>query len=277
MFIRAVFEIIVLLVAGAGLARLGIYCSKKKPFIWLPLFVLPFGIIIAVVILNRMPDLSYRLPLFWFGEGRNEFIIMALCVPFIFGILIPQLRQKRQKLFVSVFTGLGTIYFLIPPFLEPALLYYQFQNHENWIEDDVCMQQTGFTCGPAAAVTALKQIGINGNEGDIAIASYTTHIWGTPAVSLASGIEALFGPAGIQCHVQRFDSIEELKDKCPVIAIIKYRSMVDHYVTVMEVSDETVTVGDPLKGKETLTYNEFLEKWRMIGIVVKQESVEMDS
>ena len=30
-------------------------------------------------------------------------------------------------------------------------------------------------------------------------------------------------------------------------------------------------VGDPLKGRERLTYQEFMEKWRKIGVIVSRE------
>ena len=68
-----------------------------------------------------------------------------------------------------------------------------------------------------------------------------------------------------------------MKDSCPVIAIVKFRPMVDHYVTVLEVGDDsTVLIGDPLTGKERLTFTEFKQKWRKIGIIVELSGYEND-
>ncbi|MHC4553320.1 MAG: cysteine peptidase family C39 domain-containing protein [Planctomycetota bacterium] len=78
---------------------------------------------------------------------------------------------------------------------------------------------------------------------------------------------------GIDCQVQTFDDPAELIGQCPVIVIVKYRPMVDHYVTVLEATDETILIGDPLKGKETLTHDEFMDKWRQIGIIVSKTTV----
>ena len=51
---------------------------------------------------------------------------------------------------------------------------------------------------------------------------------------------------------------------------MKYAFLLDHYATVLEVTDETITVGDPLTGKATLTHDEFARKWRFVGVVVKR-------
>ena len=64
--------------------------------------------------------------------------------------------------------------------------------------------------------------------------------------------------------------VEELKGICPVVMIIKYRPFTDHYVAVLEVMDDTVVVGDPLSGRERMTYEEFMDKWRGVGIIVSK-------
>ena len=61
-----------------------------------------------------------------------------------------------------------------------------------------------------------------------------------------------------------------MKDVCPVIALVKYAPLVDHYVTVLEIRKDEVVVGDPLRGRDSLTHEAFLKKWRKVGIVVKQ-------
>ena len=42
--------------------------------------------------------------------------------------------------------------------------------------------------------------------------------------------------------------------------------------TVLDVSDGYVTIGDPLKGRKKLSYKEFEDIWRFVGIVVKQNT-----
>jgi len=71
--------------------------------------------------------------------------------------------------------------------------------------------------------------------------------------------------------MKKINSIEELKEICPVIAVVKYSFFIDHYVTVLEVTDDKITIGDPLTGQEELTYEEFKNKWCSVGIVVQKK------
>jgi hypothetical protein len=43
-------------------------------------------------------------------------------------------------------------------------------------------------------------------------------------------------------------------------------------VTILEVTDTQVIVGDPLKGKATFTHEEFAGKWRFVGVTLRRNS-----
>ncbi len=66
-------------------------------------------------------------------------------------------------------------------------------------------------------------------------------------------------------------SVAELRSIVPFLAVIKFNIMLDHYVTVLEVSDDGVTVGDPLLGLTKLSRAEFEDKWRFVGVVLKRK------
>lgn len=267
MIFKAIIETILILALTSLCAWAGYKISRLKSKAWLVCFGIAFSLVMAVVVLHRIPTLAYH-PLFIWLASANEYIVMTVCVPLVFSLLIPRLRFRRQKIFLGIFAGLITIYFVVPPFLDPALLYAAMEDCDTWLEDDVCMQTTPYTCGAASAVTALKQFGIDAEEKDMAFASATSRVWGTPVYTLARTIEKSYGDQGISCDIKTFDTIDELAEQCPVIVVIKYRAMIDHYVTVLKVTDDFVLIGDPLKGKERLLYPVFEQKWRKIGIVV---------
>ena len=50
----------------------------------------------------------------------------------------------------------------------------------------------------------------------------------------------------------------------------EFAFLLDHYVTVLNVDDRYVTVGDPLNGRQTLTHAEFARKWRFVGVVLNR-------
>jgi ABC-type bacteriocin/lantibiotic exporter with double-glycine peptidase domain len=68
-----------------------------------------------------------------------------------------------------------------------------------------------------------------------------------------------------------FKDISELKQAGLTIAVVKFGFMVDHYVTVLEVTDSEVVVGDPLNGLDRMSYNEFRQKWRFVRVVLKRQ------
>lgn len=266
----AILQTLGLLVLAGLTARAGMRLSRMKRF-WLYGFCIPFVFVVMVVLFNRSPRLASRVPLAWLGKGRTEFILMSLCVPLLFGTLIPRLPKRRQKYFLSVLATAMVLYYTLPPFLEPALFRSRLEKLETWMEDGVCLQTTCYTCGPAAAVTALAQFDIPAEESSLAIEAKTSRRFGTSTEPLMAAIKRLYGQQGIQCRYRHFDSIEQMKDVCPVIAQVKYRFMVDHYLCVLEVHEDSVVVGDPLSGKADLAYEEFAEKWRNVGIVVQKK------
>lgn len=270
--IRAVIETLLVLGLACGCAWAGYTISRRRSGLWLFCFCLSFLLIVLVVVLHRVPTLAYR-PLFvWLSGHANAFIVMAAGVPFVFALLIPRLRIRRQKIFLTIFAGLITAYFIIPPFLDPALLYAAMADSDTWLEDDVCLQTTRYTCGAASAVTALKQFGIDAEEKEMAYAASTCRAWGTPVYTLAKAIEKTYADQGIVCTIKTFETVDELIENCPVIVVVKHRLMIDHYITVLEVGPDDVLVGDPLSGRERLPRAAFERTWRKIGIIVSKHS-----
>jgi predicted double-glycine peptidase len=255
------------LALAGGLA--GIYCSKR-PY-WGAVFGVSFFIFLVILAINRIPPLHYQLPFSWLAKGRFEFFAFAVSLPLMFGTLIPRLHRSRQRRMLWVLAVVGTGYFGVMPFAEAALVRERLEGLETWREDGICLQTTDFTCGAAAAVTALHRLGLRAEESELAIAAHTTPSWGASSGQLAGAIELLYGRDGVRCEIKRFSSIQQMGDVCPVIATVKYRFMVDHYVTVLSVDDDELLVADPLKGLEWVPCDAFNAKWRRIGISVLRE------
>src|SRR5262249_23801319 len=138
-------------------------------------------------------------------------------------------------------------------------------------KDGICIQTTDYTCGPASAVTALRKLGLPAEEGQIAILSCTSFQEGTPLDMLADTLQQKFAGDGLQVKCRVFKSIQELKGAGLTLAVIKYGFMVDHWVTVLEVTDTEVVIGDPLGGLRHLSYDDFSKQWRFIGIVLTRK------
>jgi len=259
---------------AAGGLFAGLKVSRLRKRYWHVGYVLIFLPLMMVGVARNIGSLNFVLPFSWVVAGRNEFVIISFAAASLAGLVVPHLPGKRLKILVGIFLGICAVDYTVFWFLTPALMRGRHLSLETVMYDDVCAQSTSYTCGPAAAVTALRQVGVDGDEGELAVAARTTGVGGTDGDMLARAIRKLFGCEGVSCRYRYFDTIEQLRENCPTIAQIKYRFMIDHYVTVLEVTDKDVVVGNPLVGKERLSHEKFKEKWRFIGIVVNRQSHE---
>ncbi len=258
----------VVLLAGLGAAA-GLCFARCKKKYWLIGYFVPLGFAVAIALARWLPALAFVPPFSWIMAGRIEFAVIALAATMMLTTLIPRLRRKRQRTMVAVITVFFAMYFVLP-FLLPALMRGYLARLETKVDaDGVCRQATGFSCGPAAAVTALRKLGLPAEEGELAIIAHTTPIAGTQADSLSLALSRHYAQQGLLCEYRHFKSIAELRAAGLVITVIKFSLLVDHYVTVLQVSDDKVIVGDSLAGLRTLSYDEFNGIWRNCGIVLK--------
>jgi len=262
----------VLALAAAG-AVVGLRAGRwKKPW-WLVAYVVPLTLILAIVLARRFPRLEFLAPTAWLMAGRTEFIAFGVAVPVLFGTVVPKLRHKRERLLLWLLVCMYVIAQSALPFLLPAFTRGTLAAIEMTIDrDGVCLQSTGYTCGAASAVTALRQLGIEANEGELAILSHTSRM-GTAPDLLCAAINRRFAGQGVRAECRWFGSIGDLRGKEPVMAAVRYRFLIDHFVTVLRVTDSEVVIGDPLVGRESLSYDEFANRWRRYGIMLTRSGL----
>ena len=231
------------------------------------LFALPAIIALTVWV----PQLQMFVPFKWVVANRTEFTIMALACPMLMTALIFHLNQKRKKVWVGMFTGIFIFQFSVLPFLVPAFTYARQSQHVTQLDwDGICMQSSSYNCGPAAAVTALRRIGVPAEESTLALAAYTNQIKGTPIDSLSA---AVFKEYGIVCKVTYAANLEDMIGKEPFVAQLKFTQSSDHYVTVLKIDEASVTVGDPLTGLKVVTPEQFNAEWRKTAIIFQPTSI----
>lgn len=236
-------------------------------------YAIPVGLLFLVGLLRHLPKYSLIPGFQWILSGRNEYFLLAVVVSVLFGNMVPRIPQLRLKILVAIFMSIAGLNYCVSPFVLPIILYRYHQRLQTVIDPTgVCIQQTRYTCGPAAAVTALKHLGVDAQEGLLAIHAYSSPISGTPEDWLCRAIQTLYGQQGVRCQTRSFDSIDTLLGVCPVIAVVEYAPLVDHYITILEYRKDVIVVGDPAVGKQYLTYDDFKNRWRYIGIVLTRES-----
>lgn len=206
------------------------------------------------------------------------FIFFGILIPVLSGIFIVVSvyaikRKIHLLLIISIVAAIAvSLPFCIIYFGPSIWMHHELKNLETtFSKDGICKQTTGFTCGPAAAVTVLHQFGINAQESELAILSKCTpKKGGTTNELLVSAIKKLYGQKGIECSILSFDSVEQLKESCPLIAVIELSSVVSHYTVVLEVTEDKVIIGDPIGGKKDWSYEDFKKRCWPTAIVLKR-------
>ena len=206
-------------------------------------------------------------------------VILSVLVIALFAISISlsiwvTKRKFHPLLIISTALTITVSLFFCVIYFGPSIwIHQELKNLQTtFSKDGICLQTTGSTCGPAAAVTVLSQLSIEAQESDLAIMSKCTLERGTTCEQLARAIKKLYGKKGIECSICEFNSIEQLKESCPIIAAIKLSSVVGHYTVVLEVTDDKVIVGDPIAGKKEWSYEYFRNKWSSVRIVLKRNN-----
>ncbi len=137
---------------------------------------------------------------------------------------------------------------------------------ERW-ENGACLQSTPSTCGPSSVASILKIHGEDATERQLAGASHTT----------ASGTEAWYLARELRArgYSPRFDFRDGFSPEAGLPAMVGVRiGGYGHFIAVLEMKGENVTVVDPLNGKRAIPLEEFRKTYVFTGfhMIVPQKT-----
>jgi predicted double-glycine peptidase len=262
--------LVVVLVSVAGVyigRRLSISAGLYKAFG----LIIPF-LLIGLILAGRFLDsFIYYEPLASITIGHFRFVVLAFAISLGLTTPMTQLKYKWEKVIVVVVMVIFVICFSVMPCFVPVMFEREFSSLQTSINaDGVCIQSRNYTCGPAAAVTALTKLGLDADEGQLAILSRTSPVTGTLPQDLYGAINDLYAKQGLECQFRKFDSVKELINGGVTLVIMQETFMIDHCVAVLDVSNDVVTIGDPEIGKISLPLSKFESTWKFAGIVLKR-------
>ena len=261
-------------IAVFGVIAGRIFSRFRKPY-WVLGYILP-GVLIAMLAMVRFnSNLYFVSPFSWIAVGRVRYVVLSLAVSMGLTVPLSRLPYKFEKLIVCILMAGFVTWFSVLPFLMPALIKDRLANLQTKFDKNgICRQTTDYTCGPAAAVTALGKLGLRANEGELAVLSYSSPVTGTLPACLSSALQNRYGAEGLSCRYRRFDSIAQLKNAGITLALVKEALFMNHCIAVLEVTDETVTVADPVTGTRLMLYEQFEKIWRFSGIVLQRNPLQ---
>jgi len=264
--------VILVALLGIGLGRL---FSRLQKSYWLLGCSVPFVLILMLVATRFNNSLHFTQPFAWIAVGRIRFITLSFAVSMGLTVPLSRLPYRFEK-YVACFLIAGfVVWFSVLPLLGPALVRDRLSNLATKYDlNGICRQTTDYTCGPAAAVTALGRLGLAAEEGELAVLSYSSPMTGTLPGCLYSALKNRYSADGLRCQYRHFDSVDQLRNAGVTLAVVKEAFLMDHCLAVLDVSDDAVTVADPVTGTRLMPHRQFEKIWRFSGIVLQRDTVQ---
>lgn len=257
-----------LLTAALGIG-LGLASSRRSMHARIAAMIAAFAIV-TLILLARQDALWQYLPaLCPLAAGRIRFVLLVFAVTLGLTAPLDQLASRISRFATCLVMSLMIGVLISLPFLMPALLQDQLSASRTRVDvDGVCRQTRPYTCGPAAAVTALKRLGLEADEGTLALQARTGPVVGTSPWDLYKAIENTYSTQGLSCTFRRLNSLEQIPSGGILLAIVNDRFALDHCVAVLAFDDQTVTLADPAEGLVHMPRPQFTEAWRNCGILL---------
>ncbi|HOX03131.1 MAG TPA: cysteine peptidase family C39 domain-containing protein [Candidatus Paceibacterota bacterium] len=236
---------------------------------WLWVYAAGLLLALSIGLGRRFPWLEFHPPVSWMMAGRTEYALIGPITALLLGVTVPRLPRVRDRravtgLAIAVILAESALPFALPAIAAPRLARLTTTRDSH----GTCRQSTDYTCGPAAAVTALTKLGFHAEEGELARAAGTDPLTGTQPDLMARALREKFGPMGLQVDYRAFVSLEEIPRNNPAILLIKLSWWIDHYVTVLEAGNGEFLVADPLEGLSLWTRADLERRWRAVGIAL---------
>ena len=206
-----------------------------------------------------------------FGEAKWFYLFRSM--PFTevsaagIGLFAGWLQHKREqnlrlkRKISAFFIPFLLVLCVSAPYLKQLFLRPDWSKFQNQWADDVCLQSSESSCGPAAAATLLRHFGKGATELEIAQASFTTR----------RGTENWYLLRAIRQHglVLDYAVVAPGLEKVLVPSIAGVRLNLaqgtGHFITLLARNGEKLVVGDPLNGREELTQAELEERYVFTG------------
>jgi hypothetical protein len=260
--------VVLIAVLGVCLGRL--FSRFRTPY-WMLGYLFPAGLIAMLALVRFDNSLYFIRPFIWVATGRAKFVTLSMAVSMGLTVPLSRLPRKWEQLSVCVIMAGFVTWFSVLPFLVPALIKDRLEHLKTRFDSNgICRQTTDYTCGPAAAVTALGRLGLPANEGELAVLSYSSPVTGTLPACLSSALQKRYSAEGLRCRYRHFDSIDQLRAAGVTLVVVREAFLLDHCIAILHVSDDAVTVADPVTGARLIPYRQFEKMWRFSGIVLER-------
>jgi hypothetical protein len=228
-------------------------------------------ILVATALALNFRQLAFVSPFSWLAGGTSRWVSLTLSASMTLGALAAKVGKPSQRRALLLLAGVVILRAGTAPCLGPIFARGALETMKTRVDArGVCLQSTPYNCGPAAAVTAVRRLGFEAEEGELGLLCHTDPFTGTADDVLAAVLRKRFGPEGLVVEHRYVGSSKELRRWPVSIAVIRFNLFVDHYVTVLGFEGDKVKLADPFAGYQEVPVAEFERKWDHAAILMKR-------
>jgi predicted double-glycine peptidase len=259
---------ILITLAGAACYALGLWLGKRPGRVPAIAAAVCLLFLLLRAFLRYYPAIGYPLLAFDAYAGFHGWWMFsfAFC---ILGIGTRKMSTRFARGGIAVLAGLLFLFVGSRLIASAAMDYATFTGVAR--EDGVCRQTTGYSCGAAAAATLLAQLGAPATEREMAERCGAGALTGTDEFAVCRGLRQKLAGTGRHVRLIHADGESLRRAPLPALATVKFSFLVDHWVAVLEIRDDVVVVGDPLRGRVSMPRREFLGRWRGVLVTVERQ------
>jgi hypothetical protein len=145
---------LLLALAGAGL---GWWFARLRTPYWLIGYLLPIGLVLLYAAAHCFPAVMFAPPASWLTMGPKKFALFGAAAATLLTTPLSRLRGRRARILVCILLTLIVAYMSVWSFLAPLCNRRELAQLPTFMDrQHICIQQTNYTCGPAAA--ALRPV-----------------------------------------------------------------------------------------------------------------------
>ena len=157
--------------------------------------------------------------------------------------------------------------FSIVPFIKPFVGPIPDGKLRDEWDGEVCLQSTSSTCGAASTATILKQLGTDATESEIAAEAHSysggTEAWYLARAARSRGFDVDFV----------FTSGFTPEVGLPAVVGVRLGS-IGHFIPILGHDGDRFIVGDPLRGRESLSREELNRRYQFTGFHMRIQKGE---
>jgi hypothetical protein len=248
----------------AALALVGFALTHRQAKNWPRERIVRWLLVGTLVSLPALYNAAHYLRVFpetaWFYEARSwrgvELLVVAVGpTAGLFAALLP-----RRLLLLPLLACVGVTW---GPFLKPVLAPVRALGPSDTWTQDVSIQSTFSTCGPASTATILRKLGLPRSETEIARAAHT-YAGGTEAWYLARYIRA----QGLRARFTLHEAGLPTEVKPPAILGVTLDGR-GHFIPLLEREGDAFLIGDPMIGPELLSREQLETRYGFTGFVLE--------